>query len=368
MKKVIKQILHKITSKGFEAYIIGGYVRDTILGIESFDIDICTSALPKDIVSIFDGYDLTATDYGNIKISNNRYSIDITTYRKDIEMVNRRPSKVEYITSLEEDLQRRDFTMNALCMDEEGNIIDLLGGIKDIQERKVKCIGEANSKLKEDPLRMLRAIRFAITLDFSLDTNLYNAILKNKKLIKNLSYNRKRAELDKILTSPNAKMGMQLLNNLDILDLLEIEVNNELVYTNDLCGMYSQIKVSDKYVFTKEEQSAIKSIKKILKYGKIDNYIVYTYGLYLSMVAGEILNISKTTVSKIASNLPLKSRNDLALNGEEIILYLNIKPGKIVSKIISILEKEILEGRLVNKRDILIKYLQDNERKLKHEE
>ena len=368
MKKPIKQILHKITNAGFEAYIVGGYVRDTILGINSLDIDICTNALPKDLIRIFKGYDVTSTDYGNIKIYNSKYNIDITTYRKDIEMVNRKPYKIEYISNLEEDLQRRDFTMNALCMDEEGNIIDLLGGIKDIRERKIKCIGDIDTKLREDPLRILRAIRFAITLDFSLDKKLYNAIIKNKKLIKSLSYTRKKNELDRILTSSNAKMGIQLLTKLDMLGILEIEINNDIVYINDLCGMYSQIKVSPNYPFTKEEQSAIKNIKKILKYGKIDNYIVYTYGLYLSMVAGEILGVNKTIVNKMANNLPIKARKDLALNGEEIILYLNIKPSGVVSKIISKLEREILEGRLVNKRDILIKYLQDNERKLKHEE
>ena len=258
--------------------------------------------------------------------------------------------------------------MNALCMDEDGNIIDLLGGIKDIRERKIKCIREASKELKEDPLRILRAIRFAITLDFSLDTNLYNAINKNKKLIKTLSYTRKKQELDKILTSNNAKSGIYLLEKLDILDLLEIEINDDIVYTNDLCGMYSQIKISENYPFTKEEQNAIKNIQKILKYGKIDNYIIYTYGLYLSMVAGEILGINKATVNKIASKIPIKSRNDIAINSEEIMEVLNLNPGKIISEIIKDLETKILEGTLVNKKEILIKYLKDKERKYKNEE
>ena len=366
MKKPIKEILHKINSAGFESYIVGGYVRDTILGIESFDIDICTSALPKDLISIFKGYDITSTDYGNIKLINNKYNIDITTYRKELDIVNRRPTKVEYITSLEEDLQRRDFTMNAVCMDEDGNLIDLLGGIKDIRERKIKCIKDIDTELKEDPLRILRAIRFAITLDFSLDPNLYSAIIKNKKLIKTLSYHRKKQELDKILTSNNAKNGIYLLEKLDILDILEIEINDNIVYTNDLCGMYSQLKLSDSYPFTKEEQNAIENIQKILKYGKIDNYIVYKYGLYLSMVAGEILGISKTTVNKIASKIPIKSRNDIALNSEDIMGILNLEPSKLISDIQKDLEKEILDGHLLNQKEILAKYLQDNERKYKN--
>ncbi len=368
MKKPIKEILHKINSAGFESYIVGGYVRDTILGIESFDIDICTNALPKDLVSIFSGYDIITTDYGNIKLINNKYNIDITTYRKESEMVNRRPTKVEYITSLEEDLQRRDFTMNALCMDEEGNIIDLLGGVKDIRERRVKCIGDIDVKLREDPLRILRAIRFAITLDFSLDSLLYNAILKNKKLIKSLSYMRKKQELDKILTSNNAKNGIYLLEKLDILELLEITIPSNIVYTNDLCGMYSQIKVSLNYPFTKEEQSAIKDIQKIVKYGKIDNYIVYKYGLYLAMVAGEILGVNKAMVNKIASKMPIKARKDLDITSEDIMVTLNLKPCKLIKEVTNDLEKKVLEGILKNKREILIKYLKDNERKLKYEE
>ena len=233
MKKPIKEILHKINSAGFESYIVGGYVRDTILGIESFDIDICTSALPKDLISIFKGYDITSTDYGNIKLINNKYNIDITTYRKELDIVNRRPTKVEYITSLEEDLQRRDFTMNAVCMDEDGNLIDLLGGIKDIRERKIKCIKDIDTELKEDPLRILRAIRFATILDFDLDKEIIIAIAKCKHLLNKLSYNRKKEELDKIFSSSNAKKGIKLLIDLGLDKELELERLNKIKNTSN---------------------------------------------------------------------------------------------------------------------------------------
>ena len=168
MDKNIYEILNKIEKCGFEAYIVGGYVRDYLLGIKSYDIDICTNALPKDIAKIFIG-NVSNINYGSYKLTFNNYNFDITTYRRELEYTNRRPTKIEYTSNLLLDIERRDFTMNTIIMNKKGEIIDLLGGINDIQNKKIKCVGNPDNKLKEDPLRILRAIRFAITLNFSLD-------------------------------------------------------------------------------------------------------------------------------------------------------------------------------------------------------
>ena len=170
MEKNIKKILETLESEGYQAYLVGGYVRDYLLGIASFDVDIATNALPKDIHRIFNS---SKSNYGSVNIKIDKLNVDITTYRKDLNYINRRPSTVKYINNLEEDLKRRDFTINAICMDKNGNIIDPLNGCLDLDKRLIKMIGDVDIKIQEDPLRIMRAIRFACVLDFGIDNELY---------------------------------------------------------------------------------------------------------------------------------------------------------------------------------------------------
>ena len=166
MNKEIVNVLKKIESNNFEAYVIGGYVRDKLLGIETYDIDIATNALPKDIMSIFNIK--SVTNYGTAKISTDNYRFDIATYRKELSYSNRNP-EVKYINSLNEDIVRRDFTINTIAMNKDGEIVDYLNGVKDLQNRLIRCVGDPTQKIKEDPLRILRALRFSIILDFKLE-------------------------------------------------------------------------------------------------------------------------------------------------------------------------------------------------------
>ena len=124
MEKVIYDVLKTIEDNSYEAYIVGGFVREYLLGNQAYDVDITTNARPKDIVEIFKDYDVKLYDYGNVSFNIDKYKFDITTYRKDIKYVsNRKPEKIVYIDSLEDDLKRRDFTMNAICMDKDETII-----------------------------------------------------------------------------------------------------------------------------------------------------------------------------------------------------------------------------------------------------
>ena len=162
MKDVALKILVKIEEAGYQAYIVGGFVRDYLLGIESNDIDITTNATPKDLCTIFKDAILPATEYGAVSIVVNQIPFEITTFRKEYTYENnRKPEKIMYIDSLEEDLKRRDFTINTICMDKNGKIIDLLGGQKDLQAKQIQTIDASLSSFTLDSLRMLRAIRFA---------------------------------------------------------------------------------------------------------------------------------------------------------------------------------------------------------------
>ena len=136
----VKKILNILNNKGFKTYIVGGYVRDYLLNNKSNDYDICTSARPNDLMNIFDVID---NNHGSVKIKYNNKIYEITTFRKDINYINhRKPEKIEYVNTLKEDLQRRDFTINTICMDEFNNIIDLLDGKKDLQNKIIIVVGD----------------------------------------------------------------------------------------------------------------------------------------------------------------------------------------------------------------------------------
>lgn len=352
MDKIIKNVLDTLKQHGFCSYLVGGYVRDTLLGIKTFDVDICTSALPKDIHAIFG---ICSNNYGGANLKIDNYNIDITTFREESKYVNRRPEKINYITNLKTDLMRRDFTINAICMDDAGKVIDLLNGIDDLNNRLIKMISNPDERLKDDPLRILRAIRFATTLNFDIEENLFQALKKNASLVNTLSGIRIREELDKILSSPNFKKGLNLLDTLGISKLIGLSYG-DVFYTSDLMGMYVQVKVL-KIPFTNNEKSNIIRITEVVNKNVINYETLFNYGLYINTVAGMVLNIDIKKINQMYKKMPIKDRTDIAINGSEIIKLLNIKPGKIISDIYSELITEILSGRLKNKKSDIKKYL-----------
>ncbi len=352
MNKIIKNVLEKLQSNGYQSYLVGGYVRDYLLGIRSFDIDICTNALPKEIHFLFN---ICTNNYGGANLKINKYNIDITTFRSESNYKNRKPSEVKYINDLGKDLLRRDFTINTICMDLNDNVIDLLNGIEDLNNRCIKMVGDPYIRLKEDPLRILRAIRFATVLDFDLDDTLYNAIKCNYELINELSKERIKNELDKILINKNFQKGLDLMEKLKIKEIIGLEYN-EINYTKDLIGMWAQIKVND-IPFTNNEKSNIIKIAEIVNKKTIDFETLYKYGLYINTIAGMILNINPYKINQLYKKMPIKDVSDIDINGNEIIQLLNIEPGKIVKDIYKDIEKEILSGKLKNSKEKIKEYL-----------
>ena len=286
-----KKVLQIINEKGYKAYIVGGFVRDYLLGIESNDIDITTNATPKELQEIFDNSCMPSTDYGAVIINNHGIRYEITTFRKEISYTkNRKPEKIEYIDDLYKDLTRRDFTINTICIDKNGEIIDFLKGRDDLNKRLIKTVGNAKERFEEDSLRILRAIRFASSLDFILDKEIEEAIREEKYLLKNLSYNRKKEELDKMFSSPNAKKSIELLLKFGLDKELELERLKDVINSESLICVWSILNVTDIYPFNNTEKEMISNINEALKLDNYDALTLYKYGLYLSTVVYDINN------------------------------------------------------------------------------
>lgn len=352
------EILKKIENKGFKAYIIGGFVRDCVLGITSPDVDICTNATPKQIKEIFPDSFIPNEEYGSITVISNKIRFEITTFRKEYDYINnRRPSKIEYIDSLLEDVMRRDFTINTLCMNSNKEIIDLLDAKDDITKKTIRAVGDAYSSFTEDALRILRAVRFATTLNFKLSNDVYEAIIKTKKYLSNISYERKKSELDKIFMSNNASYGIELLISLGLDKDLEIENLSDIKLSNDLLGVWSSINVSSKYPFTKTEKDLIKKIKLVYKYDNLDKKILYKYGPYVNSVCASNKGKIKNDVINAYNNLPIKSRSDILINSQEIMDIFKMGSGRYISDIYTVLENQILEGKLKNEKEDLLDFL-----------
>ena len=362
MLDVALKLLKEITSHSYKAYIVGGFVRDHLLGIESNDIDICTNATPKEIKEIFEDSCLPNEDYGSVIVERRGITFEITTFRKEIEYVdNRRPIEIKYIDDLYQDLLRRDFIINTLCMDDNGRILDYLGGKEDLSKHIIRTIGDATSKFSEDSLRILRAIRFATILDFSLDEEVKNSIIETKYLLKNLSYNRKKEELDKIFTSPNYKNGIKLLIELGLDKELEIPNLNKALESDtiSLIGIWSILNVTDIYPFNKNELELIDKVNEVIKLDNLDPYTLYKYGLYVNSVAGEIKKHDIKKITEAYNDLVIKSKSEIDIDSECIMSILNQKPGKYIKDIYHDIEKEILYLRLDNNKEAICKYIKD---------
>ena len=163
-------VLNMFNAAGYDAYIVGGYPRDYLLGIKTLDIDICTNAKPKEIMELFDIESVSDVGYGSVKVIYKNVKFDVTTFRVDVKYENnRKPIKIKYVNDLKKDLLRRDFTINTICIDKDGNFIDLLDGKSDLDKHIIKTVGNPRHRIKEDSLIILREIRFASVLDFDID-------------------------------------------------------------------------------------------------------------------------------------------------------------------------------------------------------
>lgn len=202
----VKTVMNILTASGYKAYVVGGCVRDSIMNREPNDWDVTTDASPEKIKELFSSFRTvdTGIQHGTVLIVSGKTPVETTTFRIDGEYSdNRHPDSVTFTANIKDDLARRDFTVNAMAYNEEEGIIDPFGGIYDIKNRIIRCVGDADTRFNEDALRIMRAVRFSSVLGFSIEENTANAIIRNENLLSGIACERLSSELMKMLCGDN---------------------------------------------------------------------------------------------------------------------------------------------------------------------
>ena len=379
----INKILSALHSRGYSAYIVGGYVRDALLGVEGSDFDITTSATPEEIKESLLEYKTidTGIKHGTVTAVTEKGNVEITTYRiESTYSDNRRPDGVEFTRSLHEDLSRRDFTVNALCYNESEGIIDLFGGEDDLKSQTLRTVGDASLRFREDALRILRAVRFCAQLRFSAEESTKNAMHSSFHFLKNISRERIKTEIEKTITAPHAENALSefcdiiafslgaekeslCINGLSLLPpepglrfafLLHKEKKAEKVMKNLKCEKYLTEFVS--FV----SQNIDFNPKTEFELKKFISYHGYAHTKKLSQIkkAANICGNEEfyLNLCKIEREKPCLFLKDLDLQGGEL-LRLGYS-GAQIGKALDFLLEKVMAGEIENSHDALISALQ----------
>lgn len=307
----VKYIIDRITDAGFEAYAVGGCVRDSILGINPEDWDIATSASPALVKSCFKRTVDTGIKHGTVTVLLDKKGYEVTTYRIDGSYTDRRhPDKVEFSSSLEEDLKRRDFTINAMAYSHKKGFVDLFGGIEDLNMHRIRCVGSSEERFYEDALRMLRAIRFSAQLGFEIEESTYFAIRKLSSGLSNVSKERIFAELNKALLS-GQPWKLTLLLDLGLAEYIS-SFFGELEKED-----FDKLRLSSKIPAKKNMRWAAllcgregEFAKKLLRMLKSDNETIEKVGILVSYIK-KYFRRDKEEIKKLLGEIGVDNARDL---------------------------------------------------------
>lgn len=394
--KDVLEIINKIENAGYEAFIVGGCVRDFLLSDTPKDWDITTNALPEDIKKLFDHTVETGIQHGTITVVLNKNNYEVTTYRIDGEYTDfRRPTEVLFTKDIVDDLSRRDFTMNAIAYNPKNLFIDHFGGQEDIKNKIIKGVGIAEVRFNEDALRMMRAIRFANQLNFTIEEETFNAIKRNAHLIKKISIERVRDEFIKLLKSVYIE-NISLLETSGLLQYflpeikvkLEKDIKKNIIILKNLKENYilrlafllnhlEEDKVVDILKRLKLDNASINEIKLIIRhfYFEANDNIIETrkimsvldYNIFKNLIfirfviarANKNLKECKTLdniydqVEFIIKTNQCFSLKNLEINGNDL-KNLGISNGKIIGKILNHCLDLVLINQEKNKKEILL--------------
>ncbi|HDJ7117909.1 CCA tRNA nucleotidyltransferase [Staphylococcus aureus] len=388
-----RPILEQIQDNGFEAYYVGGSVRDYVMGRNIHDIDITTSATPDEIESIFSHTIPVGKEHGTINVVFNDENYEVTTFRAEEDYVDhRRPSGVTFVRDLYEDLQRRDFTMNAIAMDTAYKLYDYFDGQQDINNRIIRTVGIAEERFQEDALRMIRCLRFQSQLSFDIAMETFEAMRTQMADIKFLSIERIVIELTKLMRGINVEESFNHLKSLkafnympyfEQLDMNQINVTEPI----DLELLIAIVSVKfDINYSLKPLKLSNRQVKDINQYIQIMNALpsiitkeqlkmfVYDYDTNLIknvMVAADVLKandiqghepliVNLQMIDETLHRLPMHNRKDMMVNGGVLMAHLNAKSGPWLKDVLRQIEIAIVTGKVSNEETEILKWVDNH--------
>lgn len=378
--KAAKNLIKDLKRQGYQAYLVGGVVRDFLMKTKFSDIDITTNAKPFEVMKHFKAVP-TGIKYGTVTILYDSHQFEVTTFRTDGPTSDsRHPDSVVYSENVHDDVERRDFTMNGILMDEYQNIYDYVGGQRDIENKLIRTIGEPSERFKEDALRMLRAIYFQSKLGFEIEATTKQAMSSNKELIKKLSMERIHAEMIKILRGEHLKIALKSLIETGLHKMLPgLEKGIEYISTLDempfidtffaLSFTLNQGFIPSRWTFSNRHRHKYQKASELaLKYPKhIPDNALYHYGLEISLLANKVnFNLNKQSyqnqiIQTRFKELPLQSELDLALTSQEMIDIKNKKAGAWLGKLKTEMVELILNKKLDNSKNALTEFIKNYE-------
>jgi tRNA nucleotidyltransferase (CCA-adding enzyme) len=378
-------ILELIEEAGYEAYFVGGSVRDYILGRPINDLDIASSATPQEIKRIFPNTADIGIDHGTVLVITDTGTYEITTFRTESGYSDfRRPDAVKFVRSLTEDLQRRDFTMNAIAMDKTGKIIDPFKGKRDLAQKRIITVGNPHERFHEDALRMMRALRFVSQLDFELDQETFDSLKENAQNISEIAVERILVEFEKLAAGSNKIKAFSLLLDSGLYQYLPLfsskkdhlmDLLNLPLHQLNAAEIWSIIMVHTKDQEIEEALRAwklpLKTIRnvqrtiKLVKSKEPSAIDVFQAGHGITVQAAKVrAALNGGNVSDAEENahqryneLIIKQMSDLAVTGTDLLIWHQEKPGPWVKEYLEKILKAVLNDELRNDKEEIKRWL-----------
>lgn len=384
-------VLQTLKEAGHEAVFVGGSVRDLVLGKEISDVDIATSATPEEVKSLFSHTVDVGIEHGTVLVLHHHDSYEVTTFRTEGTYQDfRHPDSVTFVRSLEEDLMRRDFTINALAVNDREEIVDYFNGIEDLEHGIIRCVGNPMERFNEDALRMMRAVRFAGQLGFSIESDTFNAVRTLKANLERVAVERMKVEFEKMILSPHRTLAFKAFVESELYQACPDfkEAKETLLKGGEF--PLDKLTITQAWIlFAYYERLSIPQLRKVLKNWKSSNDQISTvltgyqtllarlekeWDAFLAYECPEVLAIEVeqllpgighseqlVELEEVYQQLPIRSMKDIQIDGFGVKEALGLeKMGPIIGEVLQALQTEILSGRLANENTEIVSWIRNN--------
>lgn len=385
-------ILKKIREAGYEAYFVGGSVRDALLKRPIQDVDIASSSYPQETKEIFEKTVDIGIEHGTVLVLDAGGEYEVTTFRTEDTYVDyRRPSQVTFVRSLEEDLKRRDFTINAFALDEEGHLVDLFDGLKDLDQGLLRAVGVANERFEEDALRIMRGFRFQASLGFDLEKKTAHAMAACSPLLEKISIERIFIEFDKLLTARFWKDGLRsLLDSQAYLYLPGLQKSqaglerfikafpDDYVFEGSLAAwsaLFLSLNLDNLSSFLKswktsnDFRKSVEAIVSIYDFRLERDYSLrdlYFYKKEHLLIAERLrqaqgLETRFEELDRLDQDLTIHNKQEMAISGSLLMKKYGYKPGPHMGQLLKKVEFALVDGQLANEEEAIMAYIREQE-------